>query len=124
MDLKPLTPEQVREQSNRESKRFMDQNALYEAQKAKALTAQKLFDAAKLNGQWIYDPQGKTWHTPEEFVSLYGSYYYDHPLFYRVKIKSPLEGLKAGYKQLDNLHSKLQQFNEKVIAYYSRLPQL
>jgi hypothetical protein len=90
-----------------------------EEQEAKArwLTAQKVADKAKAARAWIYDPATKTWYTPEEFTEAFARSYADHPLFYRVKIKNPVEGLQAGYKQLENLQARLLEFSKKVIGY-------
>lgn len=81
------------------------------------LTAQKVYDVAKAAGAWVYDPEGRVWHTPEEFLARYGPYYGDHPLFFRVKIKKPTEGLKAAYKQIEILQLKLEAFTRKVYDY-------
>ena len=118
MGKEPLTQDEIDEQNRRQSARFLKQQELENERLANSITAQKLFDTAKRNGHWIYDPQPKAWYTPEEFIRLYGPYYSNHPLLIRVKLKSPLEGLKAGYKQVENLNTKLQLFNEKVVAYF------
>ncbi len=86
-------------------------------QKARWLTAQKVADKARAHSAWIYDPETKTWYTPDEFVAQFTRYFADHPLFYRVKIKNPLEGLQAGYKQLEILQARLLDFSKKIIGY-------
>jgi hypothetical protein len=84
-----------------------------------ALTAQKVCDRANELGYWIYNPENKIWYTPDEFLQVYEKYYLNHPLFHRVKIIHPNEGVKAGYKQLDILQEKLRAFSLKIIEYYS-----
>lgn len=85
---------------------------------AKHLTAQKICDAAKARGAWIYDPEIKQWYTPEEFFELTGKYYTGHQIFSKVKIKDPVEGLEAGYKQLEKLQERLKVFSRKLFHYY------
>lgn len=75
---------------------------------------------ARASGSWIYNPENKTWYTPEEFLDAYGKFYLSHSLFDKVKIMDPMEGVKAGYKQLDMLQDKLRAFSLKIIEYYSR----
>ncbi len=91
---------------------------------ANYLTAQKICASALENGAWVYDPESKRWFTPQEFLELFGGYYADHKLFHRVKIKDPVAGIEAGYKQLENLKARLLAFSKKVIAYYASGQQL
>ncbi len=101
-----------------------NENELKEQVKAEwlenCLTAKKLYDRAKEIGAWIYDPAIKRWYTPEEFLRLYAQYYLDHKLFYQVKLKNPVEGLDAGYKQLEMLQNRLKDFSKRIIDYYQK----
>jgi hypothetical protein len=101
---------------NEEYVRRNEQERLY---KENAITAQKLHDKAIELGMWIYDPENKQWFTPPEFLRLYQKYYINHPLFKRVKFKNPRDGIKAGYKQLNDLETRLKEFTQKIIDYYT-----
>ncbi|RYX88887.1 hypothetical protein EON78_07410 [bacterium] len=83
------------------------------------LTAEKICNAAKEVNSWIYDPENKQWYTPDEFYTEMGKFYKNHPVFIRVQIKNPIEGVEAGFKRMSLIQLKLIAFTRKVLEYYS-----
>jgi len=53
-------------------------------------------------------------------VAAFNQSYADHPLFHRVRLMKPIEGLNAGYKQLENLQARLLAFSKRIFDYLSR----
>lgn len=117
----PLTAEEV---DAKKKQGIEDDKKRYEQQQLRiknALTAEKLMQQAESAGQWIYDPKLKKWYTPAEFHDEFKLYYRDHPLFHQVKLMHPKDGISAGFKQLAELQSRLVEFTQKVMRYYSKL---
>jgi hypothetical protein len=115
-----LTDEEVKAELHAASRASELRDQQQAEREANYLTAAKLREAACIRRAWIYDPMMKRWYTPEEFYELTAKYYADHKYFYQVKIKDPLEGLEAGYKQMERLQDRLKAFSKKIIDYYKR----
>jgi multidrug efflux pump subunit AcrA (membrane-fusion protein) len=113
----PYTPAELAQKRQQELAQNTARQQMQQLQKARWLTAQTLADKAKAAGAWIYDPATKTWYTPEEFIAAFNQSYADHPLFHRVRLMNPVEGLNAGYKQLENLQARLLAFSKRIMAY-------
>jgi hypothetical protein len=115
-----LTDADIKEQRRKDMDGFELRTQREAEAKNNSLTAAKLREAASTRKAWIYDPVIKRWYTPDEFFELTAKYYADHKIFYQVKIKDPLEGLEAGYKQMEQLQERLKAFSRKIMEYYRR----
>ena len=86
----------------------------------KRLSAKKMAEEALKQKLWFYDKGVKAWLTPEEFLQYYemGEYNDDH--LSRVSMRSPLDALETGYKQIRATHVKLEAFTKRVLDYYHK----
>ena len=79
----------------------------------------KLAREASERGMWIYEQQYKRWYTPEDFLHTFGHIRsYDPELYATMKIRNPVDGINAGFKQIDDVYARLKIFSEKVAKYY------
>lgn len=115
----PYTDEQMKAIKEQERKEFGERYAREQADKASWLTAEKVSQTARNMNAWIFNPEDKEWYTPDEFEAKYRKFYKNHPLFHKVKIMNPMEGVEAGFKQITKIQGKLLAFYQKVINYYS-----
>jgi len=68
---------------------------------------------------WLFDPSIKAWHTPEEFIKRYENVSFGDPKFLnQIELKCPLEGIRAGYQQLNSIQMRLEEFTKRVVNYY------
>jgi hypothetical protein len=114
-----LTPEQIRANRERDNEAATLKEKEKELRLLNALSAEKIRQQAEAAGKWIYDPNFKKWYTPEEFHDEFRLYFKDNPLFYRVKLRHPNDGITAGFRQLADLQDRLTAFTKKVVEYYS-----
>ena len=117
---RPLTLEEMAESRQKDTADSIRRERESELRTRNALSAQTLRDQAEAAGQWIYDPALKKWYTPKEFYEEYKLYFRDHPLFHKVKLRHPNDGIRAGFKQLTDLQARLIDFVSKVTSYYSK----
>lgn len=81
--------------------------------------AQDLVAEARKFNQFIFDPSDKAWYTPDEFSGSFGKYLHGYDaIMKRVVLMDPKEGIKAGYKKLEELKAKLEDLTLKTITYY------
>ncbi len=80
-------------------------------------------EAMKLN-LWLYDPKFKCWHEPEVFYRKYHTVPKSDPVFTRVQLKDPMDGLKSGHEMLQDLSNRLMilQNPSKSIMHQSQTP--
>jgi hypothetical protein len=84
------------------------------------IKAKWLSDSARSKDAWIFDPVDKRWYTPDEFITDTRSLPDASPVFERIQIRYPMDGIKAGLKQLNELQKKLEDFTNKVADYYKK----
>jgi hypothetical protein len=79
----------------------------------------KIAREATQRGLWIYEPNYKRWYTPEDFLHVFGHVKsYDAELYKKMQIRNPIEGINAGFKQIDDVYARLKVFSERVAKYY------
>lgn len=77
--------------------------------------------SAKQADSWIYDPSHKYWYTPDEFAKKFKDrwdFNKSELWFESLQIRNPMDGLRAGFKQLEDMRKKLELFSEKAFMYY------
>jgi hypothetical protein len=84
------------------------------------IKAQYLSDEAKKHNAWIYHPEAKRWYTPEEFVAETSKMPDNAPIFNKIEIRRPVDGINAGHKQIAMMIEKLRVFTQRVMDYYAR----
>ncbi|TFF39199.1 hypothetical protein [Mucilaginibacter psychrotolerans] len=114
------TKEELAALKKRELEHHIRRLAEEDLERQALLTAERVCVNARESNCWVYDPETKTWYSPEEFLVAYGRYFAGHPLFNRVQLRNPVDGLNAGYKQLERLHTRLLAFTQRVMAYYAK----
>lgn len=82
-------------------------------------TAKILAERARAVGVWLYDPDIKEWYSPEEFEEMFSKLFAGNGMFQRVQFRDPVEGIAAGFKQMDIVKEKLVKLVDRVINYYS-----
>lgn len=117
---KVYSKEELAAKRKLETEAYIRRTAEEDRQRAALSTAERVSIQAKVDNCWIYDPKTKTWYSPDDFLEAYGKYFAGHELFNRVQLRNPIDGLNAGYKQLDKLHTRLLEFTQKVMAYYTK----
>ncbi len=81
----------------------------------------KIYEEAIAKTHWIYDPSIKRWQSPEEFLALEERISGGEPnRLARLQVKDPLEGIEAGYLQLQQLKERMEIFAKRVVAYYRK----
>jgi hypothetical protein len=115
-----LTPQEIEENRRKDTEESIRREKEKESRVVNALSAEKIKQQAEAAGKWIYDPNFKKWYTPDEFYTEFKLYYLDNPLFHRVKLRHPNDGITAGFKQLADLQSRLVDFTRKVVEYYNQ----
>jgi hypothetical protein len=81
-----------------------------------------LYEEAKAKKHWIYDPEIKRWLSPEEFLELEKRISGGEPnRLSRLQVKDPLEGIEAGYMQMQDLKNRMEIFVKRVVEYYRGL---
>lgn len=81
----------------------------------------KIADEAKQKGMWLYDPEYKKWYSPEAFRHTFSYAQANDDFLKNLQLRHPEEGVKAGFKRLSDLQTKLQHFAKAVIDYYKKL---
>jgi len=80
-----------------------------------------IYNEAKSKNQWVYDPQIKRWMTPEEFKGFEERLSGGEPIrLARMQVKDPIEGIEAGYVQLQSLKERMEIFVKRVLEYYRK----
>jgi hypothetical protein len=80
-----------------------------------------IYNEAKTKHHWIYDPSIKRWMTPEELKGFEERISGGEPnRLARFQIKDPMEGIEAGYIQLQSLKERMEIFVKRVIEYYKK----
>ena len=84
----------------------------------------KAVNKAKVEGCWFFNSRTKEWLTPEEYenfcktmVIQYGDSNRD--IFVSFYISDPKEGIRSRMAYIKKASVELQQFTEKVMAYYN-----
>ena len=78
-----------------------------------------IYERAVKQNLWIFDPEVKRWQSPEEFKAREsGRSGGDPKRLERLQIRDPMEGVEAGYLQLQSLTSRMEIFAKRVLAYY------
>lgn len=78
-----------------------------------------IYEQAKLQRKWIYDPKLKRWQTPEEFLENEKRYSGgETDRFSRLQIRDPMDGINASYVQLQDLKERMEIFVKRVLDYY------
>lgn len=78
-------------------------------------------EASKRN-LWLYDPRDKSWYSPEEFSTKFERIVAGNEKFLeKIQIRDPIDGIKGGYKRLQDIQIKLQDFTGRVLQYYKRI---
>jgi hypothetical protein len=82
---------------------------------------QALADGAIAKNAWLFDKTIKRWYTPEKFVKIFvNRVYVSKKELDDFEIKSPMEGIDAGYRQMESIHNRLEIFTKKVLDYYDK----
>jgi hypothetical protein len=82
-----------------------------------------IYEQAKLQHKWIYDPKLKRWQTPEEFFENEKRYAGGEPdRLSRLQVRDPMDGIKASYVQLQDLKERMELFVKRVLEYYKQSP--
>ena len=82
--------------------------------------ARKLADEAKAKGFWIYSPAYNRWYSPEEFLHIFNYADAEEVFLKQLQIRSPLDGVNAGFLRLAALQNKLTIFTQRVLEYYKK----
>lgn len=80
----------------------------------------KLANEARDKGMWLFDESGKRWFEPDEFERLFIYTKMEDTKLATYKLMHPIEGIRAGFKKLQDLHTYLQHFQERVFNYYKK----
>lgn len=85
------------------------------------ITTSAIYNEAKSKNRWIYDPEIKRWMTPEEFKAFEERITGGEPnRLAKLQIKDPMEGIEAGYIQLQYLKERMEIFVKRVVEYYKK----
>ena len=97
---------------------------MYESiEKELAVSAKK----ARENGCWFYCQQTKHWMTPEEFemqgkANRIAHGQNDRTILTNYHMSDPREGIRARMALAKKVTTELQDFSEKVFAYFNHIP--
>lgn len=84
---------------------------------------QAIFEKAKLEHKWIYDPHLKRWQTPEEFLENEKRYSGgEEDRLSKLQVRDPMDGINASYVQLQDLKERMETFVKRVLDYYKDRP--
>lgn len=74
---------------------------------------------ARQKSMWIYDPSNRTWYSPDDFQQQFERIVSGNEKFLaQVQIRDPSDGIVAGNQKLTDLQQKLEDFTNRVIAYF------
>jgi hypothetical protein len=89
----------------------------------KAPACLEIYERAKLQRKWIYDPQLKRWQTPEEFLENEKRYSGgEADRLSKLQVRDPMDGINASYVQLQDLKERMEIFVKRVLDYYKDRP--
>jgi NifB/MoaA-like Fe-S oxidoreductase len=84
------------------------------------LNAEKMAEEALAKKMWFYDTVEKAWLTPEEFLHYYQTGEYKDAMLPHITMRSPLDAITTGYKQIKTIHDRLESFTKRVVDYYDK----
>jgi hypothetical protein len=78
-----------------------------------------IYEQAKLQRKWVYDPELKRWQSPEEFLENEKRYSGgEADRLSRLQVRDPMDGINASYVQLQDLKERMEIFVKRVLDYY------
>lgn len=81
----------------------------------------ELVQEARSKDHWLYDPVSKTWYSPEEFWEKFGRIVTGNEKFLAlVQVRSPDDGINAGFQCLTDVQIKLADLMVRVMSYYRK----